>query len=202
MEIPFLNEKIKPGFHFHPKEILSTLIPLSDLPEPMYSTSFFIERVERDYYLRNVLNPFYCSRLRIENHEFNASKYNENTGEVGVEVVKCSILLACFEGEFRTVGYFLEDKFDLFLPFFKTDKTHEQVDSRLNWLYEAARMGTLYGLRYLEQQSKDRVKAAKGLTTRLEPKGPWEEQMFRDVFDSDPNLMSDDEYEMIFGIER
>jgi peroxiredoxin len=36
----------------------------------------------------------------------------------------------------------------------------------------------------------------------LKPKGEWEEQMFRDKFQSNTSLMSDDEYEMIFGIER
>ena len=36
----------------------------------------------------------------------------------------------------------------------------------------------------------------------LKPKGEWEDKMFRDVFQSNTSLMSDDEYEMIFGYPR
>ena len=73
-----------------------------------------------------------------------------------------------------------------------------QLDEKLQKLYIASKMLTQSSLDFYESEIQKIDMSKSG----LKPKGEWEEQMFRDVFHSNTSLMSDDEYEMIFGVER
>jgi uncharacterized protein YjbI with pentapeptide repeats len=207
---PFLSDGVKQGGHFKPPQVRSTRVPFSDLPEPMYSTTFLIEKVEDDYYLRNTQDPYYCACLRISTHQISLPRfskeaesyeYDKETGEPIVDEFKLTLMLAYFDGNARTVGYYIFDKWDIFLPFFRTDKKHQELDKELAWLYYGAKIGTLHGMRHMENLWSER-RDAEHSGSYPQPKGEWEAEMFRDIFSSNPKLMTDNEYEMIFGVER
>jgi hypothetical protein len=85
---------------------------------------------------------------------------------------------------------------------FKWAKKLVDLGVKLNELYD----GALWQRRhYLFWDEEETIKHANEKLLRnnnLQPIGKWENSMFEDVFNSNPKLMTDNEFEMIFGVTR
>jgi len=204
--VPYIKYDAKIGGHYPTIEIRSLPFPANHIPDLFNLRIFIIEMNERGYFLRSTMNSLFCQQLinnncEIEVPEYDAEqgsyKYDEN-GEVIFKTEKLQFLSFIFEGVERTVAYNFAGKGEIFLQMHSSTVPFHELDSRLQKLYTAAKMLTPNYLEFYENEIQKMSSNNRG----LKPKGEWEEQMFKDVFQSNPLLMSDDEYEMIFGIER
>jgi hypothetical protein len=96
------------------------------------------------------------------------------------------------------VAYNYAGKGETFLQMHTSTVPFAELDERLQKLYIAAKMLSQHSLEFYENEIRKMDFRQSG----LKPKGEWEEEMVRDVFHNNTSLMSDDEYEMIFGVER
>lgn len=204
--VPYIKYDAKVGGHYPTIEIRALPFPPSHIPDLFNFRIFIIEKNERGYFLRSTMNSLFCQHLidnscEIEVPEYDAEqgsyKYDEN-GEVIFKTEKLQYLSFFYEGTERTVAYKFAGKADIFLQMHSSTVPFNELDGRLQKLYVAAKMLTPNYLEFYENEIQKMYSNNRG----LKPKGEWEEQMFKDVFKSNTLLMSDDEYEMIFGVER
>jgi len=204
--VPYIKYDAKVGGTYRTIPLRSLPFPTNHIPELFNLSIFIIERNERGYYLRSTINSFFCQQLidnvtEIEVPEWDAEqmsyRYNEN-GEIIYKTEELKYLSFIYEGVERAVAYNYEGKGESFLQMHNSLVPFSQLDEKLQKLYIASKMLTQSSLDFYESEIQKIDMSKSG----LKPKGEWEEQMFRDVFHSNTSLMSDDEYEMIFGVER
>jgi len=75
---------------------------------------------------------------------------NEATGELETYIQQMKMLVCFVEGKLKMTGYEFDGITEVFLPFFKSDKKHDDLDKDLQNLYEAARLNTRGGFDYIE----------------------------------------------------
>lgn len=204
--VPYIKYDAKVGESYKAIELRSLPFPSNHLPELFNLKFFIIEVNDRGYYLRSTLNSLFCQQLidnicEIEVPDWDTEqmsfKYDEN-GEVILKTEKLQYLSFIFDGIERAVAYNYAGKGETFLQMHTSTFPFAKLDDRLQRLYIAAKMLTNEELDFYETELRKYEMEQSG----LKPKGEWEAQMFRDTFKSNTKLMSDDEYEMIFGIER
>jgi hypothetical protein len=204
--VPYIKYDAKVGGYYPTIDFRSLPFPPSNIPELFNLRIFIIETNERGYYLRSTLNSLFCFELTDNTSEIEVPdwdteqmsyKYDEN-GEVIYKTEKLKYLSFTYDGVERTVAYNYAGKGETFLQMHTSTVPFAELDERLQKLYIAAKMLSQNSLEFYENEIRKMDFRQSG----LKPKGEWEEQMFRDTFQSNTSLMSDDEYEMIFGIER
>jgi hypothetical protein len=189
-----------------PKPLKPLPFPGFHIPSVFNLKYFFIEKVELGYFLRSSLNPLFCCALfevekdievELWDQEKECFKYDVD-GNPLTKIETLSMLCFSVESELQVVAFFFEGKGESFLNSYTSNLPVEQLDERLKMLYEAALLSTDRMLGEITLGLRQDDLGFRG----LEPRGEWEAQIFRDVFQSNPSLMSDDEFEMIFGVER
>lgn len=208
-----MADEIIPYLKFNPKlggyktiEIESLPFPPHHLPEIFNLSFFFIEKNIRGYFLRSTMNSLFCCYLyevttEIEVPDWDVEqegfKYDEH-GEIIQKIASISYLCLTVEGKERTVAYSYEGKGKCYLSMHISDVPFEDLDQKLQKLYLGAKLLSNQYIAHYEAEIEKR----NSNFSYLKPKGDWEAEMFRDVFNNNPNAMSDSEYEMIFGVER
>lgn len=204
--IPYIKFDPKSGGGYRPIELTSFPFPPHHLPQVFNLPLFIIEKNKYGYFLRSTLNSLFCSALyevvsEIEVPDWDPEnmsyKYNEE-GEVIHKIERLQYLCFTVEGEERAVAYRYEGSGKTYLQLHTSEIPFEELDEKLQKLYLGAKLLSRHYITHYENEIRKLEAKATGLT----PKGEWEAQMFRDVFRSNTSLMSDDEYEMIFGVER
>jgi len=206
--VPYIKYDPKVGAFYPTIEIESLPFPSNNIP-PIFNLSIFIiERNNKGYFLRSTVNSLFCQHLieqvseidvpEVDVENFNY-KYDEN-GEIIFKTEKLTYLSFFYEGVERAVAYNYAGKKQSFLQIHSSEIPFAELDKRLNRLYYASLLLTEHWLAHYSKELH-KLKVSE-LLKGLKPKGEWEENMFRDVFQSNTSLMSDDEYEMIFGYPR
>lgn len=208
--IPYIKFDPKLGDRYKTIELTSFPFPPHHLPEIFNLPIFLIEKNKHGYFLRSTLNSLFCCALfevisEIEVPDWDTDpdsfdvnyKYNEQ-GEVIYKMEKLQFLCFTIEGEERTVAYNYAGSGKTYLKLHTSDVPFEELDENLQKLYLGAKLLSRHYIGHYQNEIRKSELEASGLT----PKGEWEAQMFRDVFGSNPNSMTDSEYEMIFGVER
>jgi hypothetical protein len=209
IESLYLKLDWKPGQYYKPIELNSFPFPIGQFPDPMPSCNFFIEVVEKNYYLRSLDNPFYCTLLSLVRENIEMHKYgedgslvfDENSGEYEVEQVEVAYLMVRFGSVKRMVAYYFRNEWVQFLVCHFKDKPYAELDLNLRNLYKAAQLNTEDGMAFMDDKTAEQSRQSR-INTDPKPVGVWEEQQFREVFGGDSRIMSDSEYEMIFGEGR
>mgnify|MGYP000148990214 CR=1 FL=1 len=194
------------GQTYDPISINSLPFPPSEIPEIIETNEYFIEEFSSSAMLRHIENPYLCIPI------LDGRKEIELPSEMGtLTTYYLTVFYVYFEGTPYSVGYSF-GKENNFETFYFLERQH------CNGWEELAQMETIFrskahlrlayesGLLTTEtnlKQSSDRTrqfKFAKYLHDRnLTPKGEWEKQVFRDNFGNNPFVLTDDEFEMIFG---
>jgi len=204
--IPYIKFDPKIGGVYRSIKLTSFPFPPHHLPEIFNLPIFLIEKNKHGYFLRSTLNSFFCCALyevinEIEVPDWDSEtmgyKYNDE-GEVVYKIEKLQYLCFTIEGEERAVAYNYAGSGKAYLQMHTAEIPFEELDEKLQELYLGAKSLSRHYITHCENEIRKIEAKAAGLT----PKGEWEAQMFRDVFSSNPSLMTDDEYEMIFGVER
>lgn len=204
--IPYIKFDPKIGKGYHAIELASFPFPPHHLPEIFNLPIFIIETNEHGYFLRSTLNSLFCCALyevvnEIEVPDWNSETmsyvYNEEGGIV-YKVEKLKYLCFTVEGEERAVAYSYEGSGKAYLQMHTAEIPFKELDEKLKKLY----LGALLLTRPYVTHYTNEIAKIKNKSNELTPKGEWEAKMFRDVFNSNPSLMSDHEYEMIFGVGR
>jgi hypothetical protein len=204
--IPYIKYDAKVGGFYPTIELCSLPFPTNNIPDIFNLRFFIIETIDDEFYLRSTINSLFCYQLKdnakfievpaLDTEEMNYV-YDEN-GEIIYKKEQLNYLSFTYKGIERTVAYYYSGKSKTFLQMHKSTIPFSELDNRLQRLYMATKMLTVNSLEILENESQKMDMKKNG----LRPKGEWEEEMFRDVFHNNTSLMSDDEYEMIFGVER
>lgn len=191
----------KIGDTYPTNQPMSFPFPPNNIPEPIYSNNFLIEFSINLGYLRHIENPYFCRPIL----NYGICK---DQGEPSEDPSKNTTIIyyVYFDAKPFTVGYKCETEARFFLH---TDFVNaiDYLDFYLEKqdllkLYEAADLSTLEKLNEAEIQGN--INRAKQYLqdNNLSPKGIWEAQVFGDNFGNNPFILSDDEFEMIFGVER
>lgn len=204
--IPYLHFDPEAGKRFARQPIESFPFPAYHLPEIFDLPIFFIERVGGEYFLRSTLNSLFCSAIHncvkeIEVPEWDslAQTYVYNyQGEIVQKSALLHYLRIDLEIGERVVGYAFEGKSKFFLVVHTSPVVFEQLDEKIKLLYNAAR----FLRKNLIEHHAARIRGLESQSTHPKPKGHWQAEMFKTIFNENPSLMSDDEYEMIFGEAR
>lgn len=162
--------------------------PPNLIPEPIYSIKFFIENIEQMYFLRHTQLQHFCIPIEIK--------------IVNISQEEVIIYVVYFHDIARTVGYQFKDRRELFLNFHHSEKKLNELSDELRYIYS---IGNNQRPSFLDTHESDvrRYENIKYLEDNsLKPSGKWEESLFRDAFDSNPHILSDSEFEMIFGRSR
>jgi len=203
--IPYIKFDQKLGA-YSTIEVESFPFPPHHMPEVCNLRAFLIEKNKHGYFLRSAFNSLFCFALyevtkEIEVPDWDAEeehyKYDEH-GEVLLKNERLSYLCFTVEGEERVVAYNYAGESKVYLRIDTSEEPFEDLDEKLQKLYLGAKLLSRNFMAHFEIE----IRKLEAKTSGVEPKGEWEAQMFRDVFHSDPNRMSDEEYEMIFGVER
>jgi hypothetical protein len=204
--IPYI--KFDPTFFisYNQIEIESFPFPADHMPEVFNLRIFLIEKNQLGYFLRSSINSLFCCALYevvkdIEVPAWDSDqmsyKYHEN-GEVIYKTERLQYLSFTIEGQERVVAYNYAGKSKNFLRIDKSEIPFTELDEKLQKLYKGAKLLSWQYVEHYENEIRHLDLKNRG----LKPKGEWEAQMFRDVFNSNPSTMNDDEYEMIFGVAR
>ena len=204
--VPYIKYDPKVGGYYPTIELHSLPFPSNFIPQLFNLRVFIIEKNESGYFLRSTLNSLFCQHLKehiseIEVPDFDAEQFNykyDENGEVIYKTETLKYLSFIFEGVERAVAYNYLGQKENFLEIHVSKVPFSELDKRLRQLYNASIMLTERSLAFYSNE----ILKMKMKKNELKPKGEWEETTFRDVFHSDTSLMSDDEYEMIFGVSR
>lgn len=209
-QFPYLVFEYKPNQIFAPKDILSFPFPTNLIPEPLYSVDFFVECVGSARYLRHTRLSHFCMPIEPKTIDVELPYLDENsntvvdrqTGEVHLRKTLLCYFVAHFQGIERCVGFIFENKSRYFLHLHSTDLKFSELTSELKSLYESAALHWSGILKTNDQRVTDFRSSERLKSLRVRPLGPWEEKLFAVHFKSNPDLLSDDEFEMIFGQSR
>jgi hypothetical protein len=196
----FLSDSVKRGYFFKPFERKPTPFPQANMPEFLFSSTFFIEKVENIHYLRNSRSQYFCEVIHIQNYRYNTQRYVEETGGFEEYVQEFQQLLCFVEDETRMVGYVFEGVTEVFLQFFKTDKKHSELDKSLQSLYESARLNTLGGYDFVDKKTFEDVKVIYKYS--LNPVDEFARDLLMQKYAGNPSLISNEDYITIFGVSR
>jgi hypothetical protein len=117
--------------------------------------------------------------------------------------VSFHLLTVHFELEERLLAiYSAEEGFENFVHFFFSKEDFNNLPNSLQDLYLSALLLSDNEMRDLDFVDANRKSKSQTKSSYPQPTGRWESTMFSDVFGDDPNSMTDDEYEMIFGDSR
>lgn len=202
LESMYITHKI--GTTYQPIEINSFPFPPDNLLPLIETNEFFIEMVAHSLFLRHISNQYVCQTIWTHKKEITSTELdiNDNPIEVKKELLNYYVY---FDGTPLSVGYKFNDKEVFFLH---TDRYTSDpavlAPSQPNLfdLYMAAKLVTK---RELENSTKRfrNLKFTNYLTeNNLQPKGEWEREQFNTVFGGNPFVLTDDEFEMIFGVEK
>jgi hypothetical protein len=201
-ESMYITHKI--GATYPPVEINSFPFPPDNLLPIIETNEFFIEMVEHSWYLRHITNPYVCLTIWSYKKEISVLELdiNDTPTEVQKEIMNHYVY---FDGTPLSVGYKFNEK-DIF--FLHTDSyTSDPIilapsQPKLFTLYMAARLTTKKELENSQNRCRS-YKFTKYLTdNNLQPKGEYESDQFNNVFGGNPFVLNDDEFEMIFGVDR
>ena len=208
-----MADEIIPYLKFNPKLGTYPTIKVQPFPFPPHLMpnvfnlrTFFIEKTKRGDFLRSTENSLFCSAIYAATDEIevpdwddvNGSYKYDGVGEILFKTETLTYWYFCMEGEDRVVAYKYSGTAKTFLHVDASDEAFESLDEKLQKLYLGAKLMTKEFMDYYESE----IKKLDSKKSNFKPKGVWEAEMFRDVFNSDPRTMTDDEFEMIFGIER
>ena len=204
--VPYIKYDATVGGHYPTIELRSLPFPPNHIPQLFNLRIFIIEVNERGYYLRSTLNSFFCFQLRNNVSEIKVPDWDEEqmtykydgNGEIIFKIEKLNYLSFTYDGIERAVAYNYAGESVRFLQMHTSTVPLDKLDERLQKLYIAAEMLTQHSLDFYQKEVRKMYMTESG----LKPKGEWEEQMFKDVFQSNMSLMSDYEIQMIFGIDR
>lgn len=198
----YISHKV--GETYPPVEINSFPFPPDNLLPIIETNEFFIEMVAHSWYLRHITNQYLCLTIWSYKKQISVLELdiNDSPTEVKKELMNHYVY---FDGTPLSVGYKFNDKETFFLH---TERyTSDPVliapsQPNLFGLYMAAKLATKR--EYENSQSRYRsLKFKKYLTeNNLQPRGDWENEQFNNVFGGNPFVLTDDEFEMIFGTER
>ena len=206
----YLNFEFKPNLIFPPVERKAFPFPPNLIPEALYSIYLFIEKVEGVYYLRNLKHKAFCGPLKFNKVSFDQYLFDENnnpivddaTGEQRTKEVDIKYLTTFFENTARSVSFNFNGVSEYFLPLFQTDKKLMELPEHLQSIYSSTIYQSEHYLQWDNSQTTDHIHRKYLKDNGLKPVGKWEEGLFVNSFNSNPNLLSDDEFEMIFGVSR
>ena len=203
-----LNESMyithKVGMTYPPLEINAFPFPPDNLLPIIETNEFFIEIVAQWWYLRHITYQYLCLTIYPYKKEISVLglDINDTPTEVRKELINYYVY---FDGTPLSVGYTFNGK-DVFFLHTDTCPCAPEVLAISQPNLFAAHMGARLTTTIELENSRDRyrsLKFKKYLTeNNLQPKGDWEYQQFNNIFGGNPFILSDDEFEMIFGIER
>jgi hypothetical protein len=96
----------------------------------------------------------------------------------------------------------IEEGFENFVSFFISTEDFNNIPNTLQDLYLSALLLSDAEMRNLDFIDANRKSKTQTRNVLAQTTGGWESSMFSDVFNDDPNSMTDSEYEMIFGDSR
>ena len=162
-------------------------------PKPLVADTFFVESIHDMYFLRHTQNRLFCNLVSIKTEKNTTPK-----GEVSFH-----LLTVHFEFEERLLAIdSAEEGFENFVGFFLSKEDFNNIPNSLQDLYLSALLLSDKEMRNLDFIDASRKSNSHANNASPQPAGSWESSMFSDVFNGDPNSMTDDEYEMIFGDSR
>lgn len=145
----FLDPSIKRFQSLTPVRL--RLLPFPDFatPELLLSTQYFIERIRTIYYLRHTASPYFCQKLFVRNYEFEVEAIDDD-GDLQIDAQGAQVynhhevacLVASFEDEERTVGYWFDDESQLTLHCFSTEEDINLLRPTARFVYYSAYYGT------------------------------------------------------------
>jgi len=210
MESNYLQHIYKPNLMYKPIEITSFPFPPNTIPAPLNSKYFFIENIDGKYYLRHLNEQLFCMPLASYDatvhlpviDENGNSIFDQEKNSIETEEHKISFLCAHFQSERRSVGYIFNGKSTLFLNLHKSDKKLSDLPEHLRSIYKSADCHSIKYLEWDNEATTKQINSEKLNKSNISPKGPWEAELFRVNFNSNPDMLTDDEFEMIFGQSR
>lgn len=201
--------KHKMGDTYAPISFNSFPFPPSEIPETIETNEYFIEEFSTSAMLRHITNPFICIPILNGRTEIDLPTENGTT-----ETFYLTVFYVYFEGTPYSVGYSF-GKNNNFENFYFVERQSAngwdeliemdqifKTKTALQLLYESATLSTVASLEKSTERTRQ-VKFSNYLNSRnLAPKGEWEAQVFRNNFGNNPFVLTDDEFEMIFGEYR
>lgn len=186
----YLRFEYSPNLIFPPKSKSSCPFPPDLIPEPLYSIYLFIENVEKMYFLRHTQLQHFCIPIEVKVLNY------LDAGEV------VESLNVYFQGESRSVGYRFQGKASYSLTFHQTDKKLTELSDELKYIYSMGNNQRSSNFKWHESEVSNFENEKYLSDNNLKPIGKWEASLFRGAFNSNPHILSDDEFEMIFGSPR
>jgi hypothetical protein len=198
----YVNHKV--GTTYPIIEINSLPFPPDNLLPIIETNEFFIEQIGQSWCLRHITNHFFCIAVWSYKKEISTIELdlNDNPIEVKKELMNHYVY---FDGTPMSVGYKFKDEnvFFLHIEKYPTDPVLLAASQpNLFGIHMAARLSTKKELEASQNRYRT-IKFTKYLTeNNLQPKGDWEKEQFNNIFGGNPFVLTDDEFEMIFGTER
>jgi hypothetical protein len=161
--------------------------------KPLVADTFFVESIHDMHFLRHTENRLFCNLVSIKTEKITTQK-----GEINFD-----LLTVHFEFEERLLAINSTDEgLENFVSFFFSKEDFNNIPNSLQDLYLSALLLSDKEMRHLDFVDASRKSKLQTNSAYPQPTGRWESSMFSDVFNDDPNSMTDDEYEMIFGDSR
>ena len=161
--------------------------------KPLIADTFFVECIHDMHFLRHTENRLFCNLVSIKTEKTLTQK-----GEIGLY-----LWTVHFEFEERLIATnSIEEGFENFVSFFISTEDFNNIPNTLQDLYLSALLLSDKEMQILDFIDANRTSKSQTKNAIPQPTGGWESSMFSDVFNDDPNSMTDSEYEMIFGDSR
>ena len=190
---PYLHELYQETQHLEIIEIASKLPRQGIDLKPLVADTFFVECIHDMHFLRHTENRLFCNLISGKTEIILTEK-----GEIPFD-----LLTVHFEFEERLLAInSIEEGFENYVSFFISTEDFNNIPNALQDLYLSALLLSDTEMRNLDFIDANRKSKSQTKSVLPQPTGGWESSMFSDVFNDDPNSMTDSEYEMIFGDSR
>ena len=190
---PYLHELYQETQHLQIIESASKLPRQGIDLKPLVADTFFVESIHDMHFLRHTENRLFCNLISGKTEKILTEK-----GEITFD-----LLTVHFEFEERLLAInSIEEGFENYVSFFISTEDFNNIPNALQDLYLSALLLSDTEMRNLDFIDANRKSKSQTKSVLPQPTGGWESSMFSDVFNDDPNSMTDSEYEMIFGNSR
>jgi hypothetical protein len=161
--------------------------------KPLVADTFFVECIHDMHFLRHTENRLFCNLVSIKTEKTLTQK-----GEINLY-----LLTVHFEFEERLLATnSIDEGFENFVSFFISTEDFNNIPNTLQDLYLSALLLSDNEMQNLDFIDANRTSKSQTKSAITRSRDGWASSMFSDVFNDDPNSMTDSEYEMIFGDSR
>jgi hypothetical protein len=199
------------GNSYSPISISSFPFPPSEIPEVLETNEFFIEQFGKSWALRHINNPFFIIPVWTfkKTIELPSVEADGTTDEK-----ELTMFYVFIEGDPYSVGYRFgadtqyEERFFVEKSEIEADDIKSEymmivsMKPRLLQMHLAVGLATNSELMKSSQRTRESKFSNYLLERGLSPKGDLEAKVFKDNFGNNPFVLTDEEFEMIFGVER